>query len=188
MIDPIRIQEIFQAICLHLNSDSYNFFLYRGKTRSKKLTPFASRIATRLKTEEEVIGFFIANQIEYFLEHNKINTWIGNFTNREAFDIWEVHTGYLDTRNYKMKSELKILLQLGKDVKNFQVIYPLLTSRKVSFSTLGNMMLHMDMKTVWMTDDPLLSETLLFAWRISDFFIIPKENFRKAILEVRSEL
>lgn len=187
MIEPARVQEIFYAIVLHLTGDKYNFFLYHGKVKNQKATAFAERLSRKFKTEEDVINFFIANQIHFYMNHQKVNTWIGNFCDKPAILVWEKYIGKLETQDYQLKSEAKLLLELGSKLKSFHDVYPLVSKGKVSVATVSNFLIRFKL-TSWKTEDPLLEEFYTFVFRIADFVKISKEKFEKAILTARSEL
>ena len=183
-----RVQEIHTALVIHFTSEKYNFLQYNGKLKNKKPTVFSDKLAKRLKEEKDAVTFFVANQVEYFKENQKVNTFIGTFCTHEALNVMVKDQAYLENYSYFLVGEAKTLISLGEKIKDFREICNLLLNGVVSYRTAINFMVHLNMYALWETDDPLLEKILAFLKKLSDFQLIPKKNFVKAILTAKSEL
>lgn len=188
-MDADRVQEIHQAIFLHMTSEKYNFLEYNGRLRKPKPTTFSVRLSKWLNTEEQAIDFFLSNQIRWFLQSQKANSFIGNFCDMPSLETLKKFEGYKENLSYNMLSELKLLISLGEKVKDFSYICNLLYTGKVSFMTICNFNQHVHMEKYWKNDDdPLMEQVFFFMKKISNFVMIPKKNFVDAIKKAAQEV
>lgn len=109
---PFDAYAIYEAVKLHFNDESYDYFKYNGKTRTSQKTflgrsdkIFFQILAKKYNTDEEYVRFLVAN----FLRDDK--AWVRELAGENA------HKHYLDFKRkseslaYNFKQEIQFALE-----------------------------------------------------------------------------
>ena len=129
-ISADRVKEIFTALSLHFRSN-YNYLKYNGHLSNvtAKVNEFwCVSLSKRLNTEENIELFFIANIVNTFTKENRIETFGGNYNNRESFIIYESYKKIDFNEYFDYYINSNDILELIK-VKPSDSLYPELYQR-----------------------------------------------------------
>ena len=87
-MNGFEVYKLYLAIKLHFTSDSYNYFIFNGKTRTtlqsfekRRDKYFFKKLATKFN-QDELIQYFVA----HFVQNG--NTWIGDISKIENASIY----------------------------------------------------------------------------------------------------
>lgn len=97
---------LYNAIKLHFTTDSYDFFRYGGKTKSK-LESFENRkdkyyfykLSRKYPNKEEYVDFLVSN----FAEKEKL--WVGDLLSDEAYDNFSNKQKFIQSLSYKFEND-----------------------------------------------------------------------------------
>lgn len=99
---------LYNAVKLHLTTDSYDFFKYNGKSNisvdafeRRKDKYYFYKLSRKYTNQEEYIIFLIAN----FLESEKV--WVGNLLQEEAEQTFRKRQRVLQSLSYIFENECR---------------------------------------------------------------------------------
>jgi hypothetical protein len=197
MIDVGRTKEIFLSLGLHFKQPKYDFYKYNGKLRNCELKPtefWFRKFAARLQTEENVINFFVANFVDGYCQHNRIEGFARNFCHKENFNIYKAWQARMNSLHYNFQKELadhsvKDLIEI-KDGQH-PLIFSLYLGKKMSLETICVLTVCIPkLLEYWRsttTDPILLPEFCTFCEKYRTFFSIDKQKFTAILQEKNVE-
>jgi len=112
MIDPERVEILYESIRLHFGTTNYDFFKYRGTVNKRKRNRhyrqmFIQFLAKKFKHEEVIIDFLVSNRIhdQYFFKHAMVT--------EETMDVFRNYQKRKQAVSYYLKSDLMKLKEYG---------------------------------------------------------------------------
>lgn len=187
---PERTVELFQCVRMHLTSEKYDFLRYNGKKKkSGKPTnlSFAFFLANKFKKEEDFVRFLTANNIQYFKENNKVCSFIGEFANKDAIELYEKYEDFLSQRTYYIENDLGKLFSEKEKLKDFDFLFSKVLRNEISLYTIIYLNSFTNLKTHWQ-GSILYDEYELFLKKVPTFLEMHKENFLRSIVKVRDNI
>lgn len=185
MLSALRLKQLFVALRLHFTSD-YDYFRYNGKTNIQEVKPNElayKTLAARLVNEERAMKFILANFVKSFAENSRIDSWIGNYKSREAFDAIYDYDDEFARVSYtltQLKNEHGIKNLLDKESN---LIYKLYLRKKVSLVHLCVVYRALRLDRYWdWSKDPLMNETGKFFQKLSPFLPTDDRKIREILL------
>lgn len=186
-----RVQELFESIRLHLNSKSYDFHKYNGKLRKiNKIHPSTDFLLNKIKDESHMIYFFVANQIQYYLENGRYCSFLPEIANDNGISIYErfikslknVESNlYVDIETLRAKNEFKKMCNIDDVIVMFY-------SKKISLFTILHFYKFSKLSEIWKTSkNPLSIDFLNFLGKIESFLKFKKEIFSKTLKKLNNQ-
>jgi len=116
MISGYEAFGVFQALKLHFTTDSYNFFKYRGKSRTS-VNSFEKRkdkyhfykLSRKFSDQNDLILFIVAN-----LLHNE-NIWVGELLTDESETIFRERQKVLQSLSYFFENDCRKVFEKTND-------------------------------------------------------------------------
>jgi len=109
MISAERVRDIFYSLKFYFNNDydalKYNFVLKHQNIEDSKLLHFRG-LSLKLQTEEKVLGFFISNFSEHFLNENEYPRYITDINSKKNNIVWMKWQGRLSNLKNLYNEEL----------------------------------------------------------------------------------
>jgi len=108
---------IYNALKLHFTSESYDYFKYRGKSRTtidsfeKRKDKYYFYKLSRQQNEEDYIQFLVSN----FLENP--NLWVGELVQEESIARYKKRMAVIQSLSYQFKNDCE-KLRSGVDDAN----------------------------------------------------------------------
>lgn len=165
----------------------YDFFKYNGKLRrTVKVSPGTNFIIHKVENHQQLVFYFLANQIDFYLEQGKYSSFLMDFSNEHAVGVFKKFLNTLKISKKNLYSELQTLFELEQSSKlgDFEQVLKLFYDGKLSLTTIIYLYKFGSMKSRWQTDHPLYSELLSFIEKIEKFFDFRKENFTNTLKKV----
>lgn len=108
--------KMYVALKLHFTSDNYDFFKFKGKTRTAKESSFEKRkdklffkkLTIRLP-EKEIQDYFVANFVD------GSNSWIGYMVDDEGSEIYSKWKKRIESLHYTFSEDVDFLLSQTED-------------------------------------------------------------------------
>jgi hypothetical protein len=194
-ITPERIQEMFTAVRLHLTG-KYEYWTYGGKlSHPPPLTKAATALSYRIKTEEDILEFFLCNQVHEFLETQRLNTWLQHFANRESFKIWQKHKKLWNdkynefSKDFLRFRDINTNMNLAEVLKDPKKIFSLLLHNEARWTTIIMLMkVFPKLTEEWSnTDDPLIEEYVRFFCRVLILVDVDDLRIKQCILAMKQK-
>ena len=187
-IKEARTQELFLAFKMHFTTE-YDFNLYLGRLGTRKYTEsiHAKIITDQWQTEENIKKFLLFSFIDYYQINNSVNTYIGNFANKEAFQSIKKVSAMFNTRTYDSKTFLRLFYEEQKSfgkLKDFLLVSDYYYQKKISIYTLSYIMTSLGLEKYWEVDDPLLTDFCLFLKKLGKFINKETENIKNILKEI----
>ena len=119
MAEGISAYKRFMALKLHFTTDSYDFFKYRGKTRSITDEAFAKRkdefhfrkLERRYPKDQDLIYFIVSNMVA-----TKGKMWVGDLASslaaEKTYAEWQK---YIEAFLYNFKQDMLVVKELDTD-------------------------------------------------------------------------
>lgn len=186
-----RIQELFESIRLHLNSKSYDFFKYNGKLKKiNKVHPSTGFLLEKIRDEEHMIYFFIANQIQYYLENGRYCSFLPEIANNEGISTYEKFIKALKNIEPNLYSDVESLRakQEFKKLCNIDDLVVMFYSKKISLFTLIHFYKFSKLSEIWKNSkNPLSVDFLNFMNKIDPFLKFKKEIFSRTLKKLNQK-
>ncbi len=120
MIAFEKIKEMFLALKLHFTS-KYDFVKYQGRTRAQQVLPrekwAIERIARKYQHVDDLKNFFVANMANSFLTKGKVDTFINNYSTKEAAEYFEQSENWWNATSYNLTTDLRKLSNVSSTGK-----------------------------------------------------------------------
>jgi len=182
-VNDLEVQEIFEGIRLHLTSN-YDFKKYNGKIKRKNFPKiYLGRLMKEIQTRNQMIFYFLWNQIEFEKRDGRYSAFIGDFLSDECMKNYKRFVGLAKNFDYHIESEFGRFLTFHKlsDLKDSNVILEQYYTDKFNFLTLMCIYKFTKIKDYWETDKrPLMGELLRKLENAEIFFNFPKQRFVEA--------
>lgn len=135
---------IYNAVKLHMTTDSYDFFKYNGKSNisvdafeRRKDKYYFYKLSRKYSNQDEYVLFLISN----FLNDDKV--WAGNLLQEEAESLFRKRQRVIQSLAYIFENECKDLFENVEDPNDLLKVieeYPMLLTNclhdKISIETL----------------------------------------------------
>lgn len=191
MISPNDILQLYTAIKLHFNCESYDFFKYQGKLKNPpKLSKHKDQhFFNRLAQKDDPAGLIIANVA------NDPQVWIGNLLHEKAKETYLAWRKRQDTTSYTFQTEFRKLANNFPDAftcrpGSHPLALKLYLQREVSVDTLVITNQVMPFFPNW--DKALATDVLWKTMRLSlikyqGFVDVDEARYRTIILMILKE-
>jgi hypothetical protein len=145
MITGYEAFGIFQALKLHFNSDSYDFFKYNGKSKisvdsfeNRKDKYHFYKLSRRLSNKDELILFIVANLL------NNDNLWVGDLLTEESETVYRERMKVIQSLSYTFENDCRKLFDginnpndlLQSDDGDYPVLLRMALRKEISIETL----------------------------------------------------
>ncbi len=182
-----RIQEMFNALKLHFGPGDYNYLMYHGKTKNVVETPMASLLASRFRTEEDALKFFVYNFASFYQKDDHFHNHLRFYVDPIAFHVAKEVQTTIDSRTYLIKDFLKTFY-IGEGsfsvIKQLETVSDYYYQKKIPIVLLAVIMKSLNLYDVWKSDDPLLKDLYHFTNKLSAFFPAESKKIVAAMQDV----
>lgn len=190
MISDSKCKELFVSIKLHLQG-KYDFSKYNGKLGSvpkvqEKEKYQYSKLTSRLLSEKNVVLFFSVNMLIDFYLNSKVDTYIGNYCNKEKFSNYIKARDWQENYASNMYHDLKKLdtryLLFPKE--NPGIIQEVLNGNVSIFTLVYLISAFEDISKEWIdkSEDTIFTQPfLIFLDKAKIFFPADREKVRMAL-------
>lgn len=131
---PYHAYKLYSAIKLHFETETYDYFKYRGKMRCTSESKFSSRkdfpFYYKLARIEDLENYLVAN----FLEANS-GFWVGELFTLEAKDNYIDWQRRMESFTYNLKREYNYYRFRSEFDDNYPKIINLLQRKEISLET-----------------------------------------------------
>ena len=188
------VYSTYQAIKLHFTSETYNFFIYNGKTRVSKDTfdkrkdKYSFHKLARKYTEEELVPFFVSN-----FAHND-SQWSRSLLQDEAEDIYTEWKRVTQSMTNVFREDIRKLME-NRSPREFNDLfkvtdgeYPILLTklqqREITLETvvvLNNLFGFIPKWDKQISDDVIYPKTSLKIRKYGSFLTVDIAKYKSAL-------